>query len=221
MIEEPPNIGPFNVNRVSDVLWHRAVEDSANYAEEYMTDALIFHDESKASMYYYALRNLRIEGLITEFGVFKGSSINLIASKMPHKTIYGFDSFEGLSEDWAGASLCKGTFGLDGVMPEVLPNVVLIKGFFNETVVPWFKSQEQPLALLVVDCDTYDSAKTVVTAAIEKHIKKGTLILFDEYFGYPSWRNHEFKVWQEIVSEYKIKYRYLAMNHLQVLVEIL
>jgi predicted O-methyltransferase YrrM len=221
VIEEPPNIGPFNVNRVSDVLWFRAVEDSADYAEEFMRDTLIFHDESKASMYYYALRNLRLKGLVAEFGVFEGYSINLVAKKLSNQTIYGFDSFEGLPEDWTGASLSKGTFGRDGVMPEVLPNVTLIKGLFNETVEPWLKFQKDPFSLLIIDCDTYDSAKSVLVPAAENHIKKGTLILFDEYFGYPRWRNHEFKIWKEIVSKHKIKYRYLALNHLQVLVEVL
>jgi hypothetical protein len=39
-------------------------------------------------------------GLILEFGVFSGNSINIIADKFPLRTIYGFDSFEGLPEEW-------------------------------------------------------------------------------------------------------------------------
>ena len=55
----------------------------------------------------------RREGLYCEFGVYTGSAINYIASKID-TTIHGFDSFEGLPEDWrTGAA--KGTFKVDGL----------------------------------------------------------------------------------------------------------
>ena len=46
-----------------------------------------------------------------EFGVFSGSSINFFSNKI-NKKIYGFDSFEGLKEDWLGTTVIKGTFDL-------------------------------------------------------------------------------------------------------------
>ena len=46
-----------------------------------------------------------------EFGVFSGSSINFFSKKI-NKKIYGFDSFEGLKEDWSGTTVIKGTFDL-------------------------------------------------------------------------------------------------------------
>ena len=48
--------------------------------------------------------------LFLEFGVFNGDSITRISNilKKYNKQIYGFDSFEGLSEDWKGFSEPKG-----------------------------------------------------------------------------------------------------------------
>ena len=42
-----------------------------------------------------------------EFGVYKGETINFIASKIPH-TVHGFDSFEGLPEVWRAAERLSG-----------------------------------------------------------------------------------------------------------------
>jgi hypothetical protein len=48
----------------------------------------------------------------------------------------------------------------------------------------------------------------------------GTVILFDEYFNYPNWERHEFKAFQEFVSERHVKYTYLAFARQQVAVRI-
>ena len=44
--------------------------------------------------------------MIENFSPFKGKSINLFAKKLKKlkAKIYGFDSFEGLNEDWKGTS---------------------------------------------------------------------------------------------------------------------
>ena len=76
--------------------------------------------------------------LIMEFGVWMGSSINRIAAHNPHVVeIFGFDSFEGLPEDWSGPWV-KGSFDMNGQMPAVRPNVKLFKGWFSDTI-PLFK----------------------------------------------------------------------------------
>ena len=51
---------------------------------------------------YQAIKNSEPDDLYLEFGVFTGGSINLFAKQLiiKHKKIYGFDSFEGLKEDW-------------------------------------------------------------------------------------------------------------------------
>ena len=48
----------------------------------------------------------------------------------------------------------------------------------------------------------------------------GTIILFDEYFNYPNWEKHEFKAFQELVAERRMKYTYLGYARQQVVVRI-
>jgi hypothetical protein len=39
-----------------------------------------------------------------------------------------------------------------------------------------------------------------------------TIILFDEYFNYPNWEQHEFKAFQEFVRDRAVSYRYLGFS---------
>ncbi len=64
---------------------------------------------NKFELLSYCIQNIKVDGLILEFGVYKGETINFIASKLRDKVIYGFDSFEGLPEDWR-SGFPKGTF---------------------------------------------------------------------------------------------------------------
>lgn len=210
----------YNFLRVSEELYERSVRDSADYAEKNMPNALVFFDESKNAMYSYALQQKMIDGYIAEFGVWQGAIVNGIALSLPNKKIYGFDSFCGLPEDWNGWELSKGTFNLNGIPPKVLENVELIEGYFEKSLPIWLEKNKDPFSLLIIDSDLYSSANTILNNIGTKQIKKGTLILFDEYFGYINWRQHEFKAWQEFVKKHEIDYEYLAINHLQALIKV-
>src|SRR3972149_3709436 len=110
----------------------RTAIDCANYLETNMVRALEF--DKKDSLWEYSIANKKVDGLIAEFGVFDGHSINFFAKKLSPLTVYGFDSFEGLNVDWSGAGLPKGTFNRNGKLPTVEINVSLIKGWFDQTV---------------------------------------------------------------------------------------
>ena len=209
-----------NFMRVSHELQTRAIIDSANYAEKNMSNALVFFDEAKIEMYLYAINNIKIDGYVAEFGVFQGASLNFIAERLPQKTIYGFDSFYGLPEDWSGWEKPRGSFDLQGRLPNVFSNVELINGYFKDSLPKWIKNNTGPFGLLVIDCDIYSSTNDILNNINLNQLQEGTLILFDEYFGYINWRNHEFKAWQEFVKKHNIDYEYLAINHLQVLIKI-
>ena len=76
------------------------------------------------------------DGLVMEFGVFQGSTANQISRYLPNATIYGFDSFQGLPEDWdigSGRTAPKEAFDMRGGLPNVMSNVKLVKGFYNDT----------------------------------------------------------------------------------------
>jgi hypothetical protein len=211
----------YEGKRVSHILYERALEDSADYAEQHMTNALVFFDESKILMYDYAISKITFDGLIGEFGVYQGRVVNYLATQMPDKTIYGFDSFNGLPEDWKGWENPKGSFNLNGIPPQVEANVELVGGYFDQSLPLWVKDHEEPFSLLVIDSDLYSSACAILDILGTKQIVSGTLILFDEYFGHIGWRNNEFKAWQEFVKKHNIQYEYLAINHLQTLVRVI
>ncbi len=203
-----------------DLVKQNAVQDSAEYAIKNFSEAMQFGRTS--DLWLYCLnRNPFRGGIIAEFGVYKGASINFFARNCLEARVFGFDSFEGLEEDWYGFKLPKGTFSTNGKIPKVESNVKLIKGLFEETL-PNFVNElkQEQIMILHMDADTYKPTKYVLELLI-KNLNRGSIIIFDEYFGYSSWRLHEFSAFQEIVSKFSIKYRYIGYTNMQVALEIL
>lgn len=207
-------------HRVSIELLSRAVSKSADYVEKNMPNAIIFTSNEKADMWSYAVNKIKVDGHIAEFGVFQGASINYLSNKIYPKTIFGFDSFFGLSEDFV-VDYPKGGFNLNGLLPSVNENVELIPGFFPDTLPNWLNNNPGLFSFLNIDCDTYESTYFILNSIGPTKIVPGTIILFDEYLGFHGWENSEFKAWQEYCKVNNVKYKYLAVCHLQVLVEIL
>ena len=181
--------------------------------------------DTRSELWSYCLKRIpQIEsnkGLILEFGVWKGESINFFAKSCPKARVFGFDSFEGLEEDWHGFRLQKGNFSTKGKLPKCQSNVNLIAGWFEETLPNFLKGiQREQILFLHMDADTYKPTKYVLSS-LSKNLSKGSIIVFDEYFGYSSWRLHDFNAWQETVKNSKMKYKYIAYTQTQVAIEIL
>lgn len=209
---------PYKLS-VYQILRERSIISSADYAEKHLKDAMIFDKTNK--LWNYSGRSAHLEGgLILEFGVFKGKSINHFSKIFPTETLHGFDSFEGLAEDWTGYYLPKGSFDLGGNLPKVNDNVTLHKGWFDKTLPAFLKKNPGDIRFCHIDCDTYDSSLFVLKT-IAKRLVKGSIITFDEYYGYPNWENGEYKAWQSVCKKNGIKYKYIAFADMQVAVEIL
>ena len=144
-------------------------------------------------------------GLILEFGVRHGTSIRQLGS-FTSKPLYGFDSFEGLPEDWHQES--KEVYSTKGKIPKVPAHVTLIPGWFEETLPLFLEKHEEDVALINIDCDIYSSTKTVLDL-LSSRIKKGTIIIFDEYIGNLHWEEDEHKAFMESVDTYHWNYEYL------------
>ncbi len=192
-----------NIPRMSHL---RALETTADFINEEMREIQSF-PETFALLDHVLPMVKPAPGLVCEFGVFKGRSINFIASKLQQHTVHGFDSFEGLPEDWTDG-LPRGAFKVDA-LPQVASNVTLIKGWFDKTLVPFIESHPGDALFLHVDSDLYSSAKTIFDTFAPR-IKAGTIIAFDEYFNYPGWQYGEFKAFQESVAKYGWQYKYLG-----------
>lgn len=198
------------------LLLKAAQRDAADYAEEYMSGALTFQRQEE--ILDLALQRMPDEGLIIEFGVANGDSIRYLASGTK-RTIHGFDSFEGLPDDWPSRHEAKGHYSTGGVMPLVPVNTVLHKGWFSETLPAFLVEEPAPVALIHVDCDLYESTRTIFQL-LRPRIQPGTIIVFDEYFNFVGWRRHEFRAFKEFVQECGVSYRYLAWSYQQAIVMI-
>ena len=69
------------------------------------------------------------------------------------------------------------------------------------------------------DADTYESTKLALDA-FSSRIVVGSVLVFDEFYGYPNWRNGEFKAFSEFVGSRKLNFRYIAFSRQQAAVKI-
>lgn len=198
-----------------------ASEDSARYVQANMRTVPNFetdydlHDWIPTQLDPDLVRT----GLVLEFGVATGRTLNHFARLLPQKTVYGFDGFDGLPEDWT-SRMQKGFFARNE-LPKVRKNCELVVGWFNETLPKFVKDHQDHIALLHVDSDLYSSAVTVLNT-LNRQLVEGTVIVFDEYMNYPGWQLDEFKAWQEFVSKNNIEYEYIGRvsKHQKVAVRI-
>lgn len=165
---------------------------------------------------------LRKTGLVLEFGVATGRTLNQFARFLPEKTVHGFDGFDGLPEVW-DSRYETGAFKRD-TLPDVRNNCKLHVGWFDYTLPEFLEhaAHQAPIALLHIDADLYSSTKTVLDL-LQKQIVPGTVIVFDEYLNYPGWQLDEFRAWQEHVAAHRIKFEYIGYvsRHQQVAVRVL
>lgn len=151
------------------------------------------------------------ETLWIEFGVDRGRTINYI-SKFTEDKVYGFDSFEGLPEKWRDG-FDKGFFNRDGVLPEVNENVILIKGWFNETLEDFIKTQKKKISFMHLDADLYSSTKYVLDT-VKDYLDTDCIIVFDELVNYPGFDGDtgELKAFYEFITENKVDYEWIGIN---------
>lgn len=145
---------------------------------------------------------------VLEFGVHSGKTISQLRNSLNSQyELFGFDSFEGLPEDWTGTWAKKGDMSTNGVIPNI-ERVTFYKGWFVDTI-PEYKKIAQPIALLHVDCDLYSSTIDVLYG-LKDFIKSGTVIVFDEWYynhkDIEQYRDHEQKAFKEWVNEFNIQY---------------
>jgi predicted O-methyltransferase YrrM len=194
-----------------------ALDKTVAYIKTHARDALCLRNREK--LLAYAVSRAPAAGLVAEFGVHKGASVNYLAQRVSPRTVYGFDSFRGNPEDWAGWDAPRGVFDLGGRLPKVRPNVTLVPGWFEETL-PAFKAEHaDPVALLHIDCDLYSSTKCVFDHLGDR-LRSGSILVFDEYFNYVNWEEHEHRAFQELAAARQLRYRYLAYSTRQVVVAI-
>lgn len=146
-----------------------------------------------------------------EFGVASGGTINYF-SKFTEHEVYGFDSFQGLPEKWRDG-FDEGAFDMDGIPPRVNENVVLIQGWFQDTLVDFLKQQNKKISFIHIDCDLYSSTKFILNTTLP-YMDDKCVIVFDELVNYPGFDGEtgELRAFYEWMTENNINYEWIGMN---------
>ncbi len=164
------------------------------------------------------------DALVLDLGVWIGWSTRL-TSDACGRTVYGFDTFSGLVEDWQledqvlkrgtfslSDPLAQGAMGLTGVslqddVPSALGRPVqFIKGSTYDTLAPFLaKRADAPIGLFHMDLDTYESCLHALETC-KDHFIEGSVLVFDEYLV----TSGEMRAFHEFQSKYELEWRYRA-----------
>lgn len=149
--------------------------------------------------------------LYLEFGVFKGASMRYWSRhlKNPETILIGFDSFEGLPEDFdVDGPYVKGTFDVGGAIPKIDDKrVSFVKGWFENTL-PSFQLPAHDVLVINLDADLY-SATDLVLSLLSKHIKVGTFIYFDDM----SRPDHEPAAFKKFMLATKYQFKLVSVDY--------
>ena len=136
------------------------------------------------------------EGLCLEFGVASGASTCML-HRLIQRDIHGFDSFQGMPEDW-GTALKRGDFA--GIVPRTEPGIHLITGWIEHTLPPFLEQHSGPIAFANIDVDIYSTTKFILEK-IEPRLVKGSILMVDDLTDFSACFNHQCKAWFEFISE--------------------
>ena len=170
---------------------------------------------------------LNVPGHIAEFGSWRGANLMLMAKLLrildPYscKLVYGFESFEGLSDfdnkDYAAvmqSGAYKGSYEeladlID--LYEMQDEIKIEKGNILETL-PKLLEQEQSLSFSFVYCDTdlYATTKLILDK-LHDRLSTGGLFLFDQW-NYSKWPGESVAV-REFLSEHGEKYEMIHIRN--------
>jgi len=127
--------------------------------------------------------------LYLEFGVAGGRSISRMTERFHHRDarFIGFDSFEGLPEDWVKPweTQPRGTYSMGGRMPAIAdPRVSFVQGWFQNTFPVFLAANplggRRPI-LVHYDADLYSSTLFILTNLW--HAAAEYFFIFDEFMG--------------------------------------
>ncbi len=143
--------------------------------------------------------------LYMEFGVASGSSFTwwLKKNANPDSRFFGFDTFEGLPEDWGGFRKGAMAFSLGEVQVSDA-RAGFEKGIFQNTLFPFIESHKELLRerpkLIHLDADLFSST-IYVLSQLHPYLKPGDILLFDEF----NVANHEFLAFKIFTEAFYVK----------------
>jgi predicted O-methyltransferase YrrM len=182
----------------------RAARESADFVLEHMPNARVFWKPPDTLR--YALGEIKGPGLALEFGVATGTTLKIIAEAVAaERTVAGFDVFTGLPETWR-TGFPQGEFAQE---PPDVPGATVVAGLFEVTLPAFLAQNDEAIAFMHMDADLYSSSKTVFDLTADR-LAPDAVLVFDEFFNYPGWQQHEYRAWTEFVEKTGRTFEYLA-----------
>lgn len=135
------------------------------------------------SCFIYEIKDELPEGNIAELGVYRGGITKFMASCFPERTVYAFDTFEGMPGEMIGG---KDHLGIKAKMfNDVVdvfeylndPNIEIKKGMFPSTITGL---EDETFALVHLDADLYESTLAGLEFFWPK-MAEGGVIIFDDF----------------------------------------
>ena len=141
-----------------------------------------------------------------EFGVWRGVAFQYLIKTF--KKGYGFDTFEGIPEDWHDEK--AGSYSSDREIPQIEGGEFIVGKF--EKSLPEFFLKPRPVASVInFDADLYSSticALNYSKSIIDQH----TILIFDEFIMNKNWEQDEFKALKEFCVNNNFAYEVLAIS---------
>ena len=141
-----------------------------------------------------------------EFGVWMGDSFKYIVPNFAGG--FGFDSFQGLPEDWGVVP--RGTYSSRGRVPDI-ENSKFIVGEFGATLPEFFDRERPKAGLINFDADLYSSTITALSNA-KSVIDNRTTLVFDEFIVNNNWEDDEYKALNEFCAANGFNYEVVAVS---------
>lgn len=178
--------------------------------------------KSRPHIWHHCIEQVNDGDVCLEFGVFNGRSINYMAEARPDSQFHGFDSFEGLPENWIPGREA-GFFKTDQSKLRFHPNIAIHRGWFSDTLPPFVAALKTPVKFMHFDCDLGVSTNTVLTALQSVIVDSKSLLLFDEFYNYNGYEDHEIASFLEFVNRTGANFEVVGrnINHQQVAIQIL
>ena len=153
------------------------------------------------SCFIYDIKDQLPEGSIAEFGVYKGGITKFMSSCFPDRTVYAFDTFEGMPSEMTSdkdhrkmkvPNIFNDVENVFEYLDE--PNIEVKKGLFPDTTIGL---EDETFALVHLDVDLYESTLAGLEFFWTRMAEGGVMILddfeyvntpgvrmaFDDYFG--------------------------------------
>ena len=141
-----------------------------------------------------------------EFGVWRGEAFKYLIKTF--KKGYGFDTFEGLPEDWHNKK--AGTYSSDGNLPKIKGGEFIV-GKFEDTLSDFFSETRPKASIINFDADLYSSTICALNYA-KPVIDEHTILIFDEFIMNKYWEQDEYKALEEFCYNNHFEYEVLGIS---------